>query len=114
MGLDQYAYIRENIKQFSWRKHSKLQQFMEDIWYKDLGNTEEFNCRELILSKDMLERLLKRINNNTLPESEGGFFYGHQFQDDAAKENKEQDIKFCKEALKAIDDGCTVVYSCWW
>ena len=114
MGLDQYAYIRENTKEFYWRKHSKLQEFMENVWYQEQGNNEEFNCRELILTKKILEKLLKCVETNTLPESEGGFFYGHQFQDEAAEESKEEDIKFCKEALQAIKDGKQVIYSCWY
>ena len=114
MGLDQYAYIRENTKEFYWRKHSKLQEFMEDIWYRQQGNNEEFNCKDLVLTKEILQQLLKCVETNTLPESAGGFFYGHEFQDDAAKDYQKEDIKFCKEALKAIEDGKQVVYTCWW
>ena len=114
MGLDQYAYIRKNTKEFYWRKHSKLQEFMENVWYQEQGNNEEFNCKELILTKKILEKLLKCVETNTLPESPGKFFYGHQFQDDAAKVSQKADIKFCKEALQAIEDGKQVIYSCWY
>ena len=55
MGLDQYAYIRENTKEFYWRKHSKLQEFMENVWYQEQGNNEEFNCKDLVLTKEILE-----------------------------------------------------------
>ena len=58
MGLDQYAYTREKIKEqdpdFYWRKHSKLQAFMENIWYNELGNEDDINCKELVLTKEML------------------------------------------------------------
>ena len=114
MGLDQYAYIRKNTKEFYWRKHSKLQEFMENVWYKEQGNTEELNCKDLVLTKEILEKLLKCVETNTLPKSKGGFFYGHQFQDDAAKDSQKADIKFCKEALQAIEDGKQVIYSCWY
>jgi len=118
MGLDQYAYTREKIKEqdpdFYWRKHSKLQAFMENIWYNELGNEHDINCQELVLTKEMLEKLLHDLDNNNLPKSDGGLFYGHQFQDESAKEYHEQDIKFCKDSLKAIDDGMEVIYSCWY
>tara|TARA_R100001224_G_scaffold104458_1_gene77674 strand:+ start:296 stop:640 length:345 start_codon:yes stop_codon:yes gene_type:complete len=114
MGLDQYAYIRENTKEFYWRKHSKLQEFMENIWYQEQGNNTELNCQELVLTKKILEKLLKCVETNTLPESEGRFFYGEEIQDEVAKEYQEEDIKFCKEALQAIKDDKQVIYSCWY
>ena len=114
MGLDQYAYIRENTKEFYWRKHSKLQEFMENIWYQEQGNNEEFNCKDLVLTKEMLEKLLECVQTNTLPESAGKFFYGEQFQDESAKEYQKEDIDFCKQALQAIKDGKEVVYTCWY
>ena len=85
-----------------------------------MGNFEEASLkykageRSEEITKEILERLLKCVETNTLPESEGGFFYGHQFQDEAAEESKEEDIKFCKEALQAIKDGNQVIYSCWY
>tara|TARA_R100000234_G_scaffold44643_1_gene26603 strand:+ start:416 stop:760 length:345 start_codon:yes stop_codon:yes gene_type:complete len=114
MGLDQYAYIRENTKEFYWRKHSKLQEFMENVWYQEQGNNEELNCRELVLTKEILERLLKCVETNTLPESKGGFFYGEEVQDEVAEESKKEDIDFCKQALQAIKNGKQVIYSCWY
>ena len=52
--------------------------------------------------------------NDHLPESEGGIFLGHQFQDESAKQYKEQDLEFCKEALKWLDEGKEVFYECSW
>jgi len=116
MGLDQYATFREKTGEadFYWRKHSRLQEFMEDIWYNKLGRADEFNCKELVLTKEMLQELLDALEKNNLPKSDGGFFYGHEFQDESAKEYHNQDIKFCKEGLKAIEDGMEVVYECWY
>ena len=116
MGLDQYATFREKHHEpdFCWRKHSKLQQFMEDIWYKKLGRDDEFNCKELVLTKEMIQELLDALEKNNLPKSEGGFFYGHQSQDESAKDYYEQDIKFCKDSLQAIEYGMEVVYECWY
>ena len=53
-------------------------------------------------------------SNKYITESAGKFFYGEQFQDESAKEYQKEDIKFCKEALQAIEDGNQVIYSCWY
>jgi len=120
MGLDQYAYVRKNNNEtesvgsakFVWRKHAKLQQFMEDLWYSK--NKEEFNCKDLELTEDMVKYLKLLITHNKMEESEGGFFYGHQFQDEQEDHYKEQDLEFCDWAIKTIRDGKTVCYSCWY
>jgi len=122
MGLDQYAYSREQrdrneeiSEQFYWRKHSKLQEFMETIANEREGmSPTDLNCGELELFEDEIIQLQELVKGNSLPESPGGFFYGHQFQDEAAEENRDQDLEFCKWALTEIKDGNHVFYSCWW
>lgn len=116
MGLDQYAFIREKDTEpdFYWRKHAKLHKFMEQIWHDELGRQEEINCQELILTKDMLTNLKECLEKKTLPQSEGGCFFGHQWQDESSEEYHEQDMKFCNDALTAIENGQQVVYSCWY
>jgi hypothetical protein len=49
-----------------------------------------------------------------MPESEGGFFYGHEVQDESEQEYREQDLEFCDWALKQIEQGREVVYHCWY
>ena len=41
-----------------WRKHSDLQGYMEDL-YRDKGGTGEFNCVDLILSKEDCEDVIE-------------------------------------------------------
>jgi hypothetical protein len=124
MGLDQYAYSREKRERnedtvdgeaFYWRKHSKLQEFMESLANEreDMSPTE-LNCSELELHEEEIVRLMELVKGNSLPESPGGFFYGHQFQDESATEYKEQDLDFCNWALEEIKDGDHVFYSCSW
>ena len=46
--------------------------------------------------------------------AEDGFFWGQQFQEEAVKEYREQDLDFladCKDALKNND---TLTYECSW
>ena len=122
MGLDQCTYTRpddqepsEAPAQFIWRKHAKLQEFMEQLFIKRTHeDATKLNCGELELFLEDIERLRKLVEGNNLPKCEGGFFYGHQFQDESAAEYREQDLEFCQWALATIEAGNKVYFSCWW
>ena len=58
MGLDQYAYVSNNGKHDDdsrdiayWRKHNRLQGWMENKYIDD-GGTKEFNCVAVELTID--------------------------------------------------------------
>ena len=122
MGLDQYAYLKtlesgeegESAK-FTWRKHSKLQTFMEALYVERTGlSATDLNCGELKLELTDIDTLEQAINGSALPQCEGGFFYGHQFQDEQATEYRDYDLEFCAWARAEMQAGSTVIYSCWW
>lgn len=117
MGLNQFAEFREERRpDFTWRKHAALQEFMERLYEEKYGgNRDDLNCRDMELDKDDIESLRQAILNNYEDyKSEGGFFYGHEYQDESIAAYKELDLKFCDEAIAAIDRGLVVIYSCWW
>ena len=122
MGLDQYAYARSHDQNpedvepaFVWRKHAKLQTWAENLFEEKTGQSAiDLNCNELALDAEGISNLKAMIKAGDLPESSGGFFYGHQFQIEAAKEYREQDLEFCDWALAQLKDGQSVYYSCWW
>jgi len=120
MGLDQYASARkgeptideEGDKDWSdsydlgeWRKHPNLQGFMESKWCGE----GEFNCVDVELDLEDIDELEEAVNSADLPDT-GGFFFGG----DSSEYYKEQDLEFCENARKALEDGYTVVYSSWW
>jgi hypothetical protein len=81
MGLDQYGFVRQKdhaqAVEFYWRKHSRLQEFMQALWADtvDGEDGEEFNCRELTLTKDDLQDLQGQIAKGYEDYvSRGGFF----------------------------------------
>ncbi len=122
MGLDQYAYVKtaesgeegESAK-FVWRKHSKLQTFMEALYVERTGLSAcDLNCGELKLEASDIDALEHAVKESALPQCEGGFFYGHQFQDEQATEYRDYDLEFCAWARLEIQAGSTVIYSCWW
>ena len=122
MGLDQYAYVKTpetgeegESPEFVWRKHSKLQTFMETLYTERTGlSAADLNCGELTLETTDIDALEQAVNGSALPQCDGGFFYGHQFQDEQASEYRNYDLEFCAWARAEIARGSTVIYSCWW
>ena len=118
MGLDQYAFSEnkngERTEIAYWRKHNRLQGWMEDK-YVDEGGTEEFNCVDLELGMSDIEQLDVVINNKMLPET-GGFFFGNDSYSDYEGEYgyKKEDEVFISKARQELNKGNKVIYSCWW
>ena len=57
---------------------------------------------------------IRMVERSELPESPGGFFYGHQYQDESATEYRERDLEFCQWARAVLQTRQKVFYSCWW
>jgi len=122
MGLDQYAYTRlpeqslDDIEpRFVWRKHAKLQEFMERLYEARTGQPAgTLNCGELELQPEDIATLQAMVERSELPESLGGFFYGHQYQEESAAEYRERDLEFCQWARAVLQTRERVFYSCWW
>ena len=132
MGLDMYAWktkakdIEDGQERLAdWRKHNRLHGYMEELW-ESKGrpfDTDEqnpmgsnFNCIPLQLDEDDLKELKMTIKADALPETQG-FFFGHDsydYEDDEVKEQRQYDLDFVNNGLKAIKDGYKVVYSSWW
>ena len=79
---------------------------MSDIYYHadDFGYT-----------KGISKNIVEAINNGYCRYfCDGGFFWGHEFQEEAAKDYKEKDLEFVEFAREALADGETVIYECSW
>ena len=139
MGLDQYAYSRpprkrnsdDDVQLMEWRKHNRLQGWMEQLWYdKGCPNAQtegdemgDFNCVELQLTEQDIDNLEYAIENFELPEA-NGFFWGsdsyfwNDENDEPFPENeywyKSHDLEFVKQARKMLDNKWRVYYSCWY
>jgi hypothetical protein len=126
MGLDMYANktkhkpeqeVDFNIPEgqeaeelFYWRKHPNLHGWMEDLYRKKGGDAPDFNCVNVLLTLDDLEKLKNDIQGMALPET-NGFFFGQSY---GTADERKHDLEFVKIAEKAIEDGYTVFYSSWW
>ena len=140
MGLDQHAgWIKndepstddnkvvpinqedDEVLEFTWRKHARLQQFMMELWYKrqgvepaPVGMMDSFNCENLYLEEQDIHDLQQKILDEDLPFCPDGFFWGHQFQEESMAEYKLQDLDFCNRARKWLKEGKRVWYYCSW
>ena len=132
MGLDQYAYrVKANGEPFEiayWRKHNRLQGWMENLWvekgkpniqkHPDTGELiDEFNCVDMELTWEDIIALTKAIDNRKLPET-GGFFFGgdsYDYQmDNGDYRDLQNDLEFIETAKMVLDAGDKVIYSSWW
>ena len=136
MGLDQMAFTRTNEKKgdvehddieiASWRKHNRLQGYMEKLWEEkgkpNSGKPEQgFNCIPLELNETDIEQLEAHVVQKSLPET-GGFFFGEDSYEDedgnptfkGSYYHQENDVQFIAAARKALQDGKKVFYDCWW
>ena len=122
MGLDQSAYTKESYAGDSarqelmyWRKHNRLQGWMQRLW-KHRGGIGDFNCKELRLTMDDLDDLEAAIKNKKLPKTSGFFFGNDSYEEYDHSEwgYKEADRIFITKARIAIEDGLEVYYNCWW
>ena len=121
MGLDAYAFVKDNANQKKgteiayWRKHNRLQGWMEALWVKK-GNTDEFNCKDLVLTDNDIDALEMAIAKRDLPMTEG-FFFGRDSYDPSGGDNYpdyEADKEFIAKAREALAADKIVYYSCWW
>ena len=148
MGLDQYAHLRgKNINfekvynsndydpkedGFVWRKHARLQTFMNQQWQKQNQREAEkrnkpptdpmdLSCLgmnagdEVYITEEVLKELKKAYEEKYYRHfCSDGFFWGQQFQEEAVNEYKGQDKKFIEWCEEAIKRKQTIVYTCSW
>ena len=146
MGLDQYAGLRDSNGQvhidfenvysdkydpeksgFVWRKHARLQVFMNKQFKKQLSKDKHntidalhhlgFNAGEggVKITEEVIKELEEQVKNNYWDcFASDGFFWGQQFQEEAVKEYKAQDKKFIKWAKEQLKQGRLIVYDCSW
>jgi hypothetical protein len=91
-----------------WRKHPDLHGWMEMLYREKGGTAENFNCVNVSLDAQDLDRLEADIRAASLPKTTG-FFFGASDGSET-----EDDLQFIAKAREAIAAGATVFYSSWW
>lgn len=121
MGLDMYAYTlrsqpaspvdfdgKDATELHYWRKHPNLHGWMERLYREKGGADDRFNCANLQLTPEDIDRLEAAIRANALPETEG-FFFGISDGSEI-----EDDLQFVVNAREAVAAGLAVFYRSWW
>ena len=126
MGLDQYMMSSSGERVFDWRKHARLQVFMNRKWQEKNGSSAEkdsmlghlgFNAGDepLVLTREMLDEWEKQIKSDYFDSfASDGFFWGQQWQEESVKDYKKQDQEACDWARTQIEAGHTISYECSW
>lgn len=93
-----------------WRKHADLNEWMTRLAIEKgvVKDARSFNCVDLVLTAEDIDRLEKDLNDDALPHGEG-FFWGQ-----STPEDRVTDETFIVKAREAMKDGLQVIYSCWW
>ena len=124
-GLEGWVPSDENDEnKFYWRKHARLQVFMADK-FKEQNPTKissdselahlGFNCDSLFITGEILDDLDSAIKDGYKHFfASDGYFWGQQWQEEAAKEYKKQDKEFLEWARKQIKAGKNIIYTCSW
>lgn len=110
MGLDMHlvARYRDQVTDDEiqyWRKHVRLHAWMENLFENKGGRLEDFNCEELELSHEDLERLEKDLGANLLPVEARGYKTGTRDLFELA-----DDLKSVAIAKAAVAAGAKIVY----
>jgi len=128
MGLDQRAWAVEqcdNSKEGKfkelqigeWRKHNRLQGWMEDLWVAKGNDIRGFNQTSMPLTMEDIEKLEQDINKMALPATEGFFYGGDSYTDPSPARNyyyEKEDREFVRQAKFYLEQGKEVWYWCWW
>ena len=122
MGLDQYAHkvkatydsdtlteTRTKTEIHTWRKHYPLQQCMEALWVSR-GEEGSFNCVDVSLTEEDLNRLEKAILNDEMPWED---WMGEEETEEEKADTLAYDLEFIKKARESLADGWKIVYSSW-
>lgn len=121
MGLDMYACTlqrklaapvdfksKDATHIHYWRKHPNLHGWMERLYREKGGTDDSFNCANLQLTADDLDRLEAAIRERRLPATDGPFF------GESDGSETEDDLQFVAKARDALAAGLTVFYTSWW
>ena len=133
MGLDMYAYTmraefvgeqQTDVKIESdadskaaqvrdiayWRKFNHLHGWMEKLYEEKGGKGNPFNCANVRLNADDLDRLEQALDEGTLEYTPGFFFGGDEIPPDYVADTR----IFIVKARAALAGGQAVFYDCWW
>jgi hypothetical protein len=100
--------VENSVEIHYWRKHPDLHGWMEELYRAKGGTAKMFNCVNVVLTAEDLDRL-EQVVAGFEPPATSGFFFG-----DSDGSEVDDDLASIKMARQAIATGCTVYYTSWW
>lgn len=94
-----------------WRKFNNLHGWMHTLYNEKGGADPQFNCNNVRLMPEDLDRLEKLAQAKALEPVEG-FLFGSQ--EDMTDDDREEILDFVSKAREAIEQDKAVFYSSWW
>jgi hypothetical protein len=94
-----------------WRKFNHLHGWMESLYRSKGGTDPNFNCNNVRLDLQDLDRLESMASLKALAPTQGFFFGADEPFDNDDKQNV---LEFVTKAREAIADGKAVFYDSWW
>ena len=94
-----------------WRKFNHLHGWMEQLYRKKGGKSEDFNCTTVRIMPEDIDILESLATLKALPATQGFFFGSYEpFSDD----DKAEVLEFVAKARAAFKEGKAVIYDSWW
>lgn len=137
MGLDQWAYARDPKEEYTqeeinnretndiplqtWRKHNRLQGYMEQLWQSQGGEygdswEDGFNNKEVKLGIEEIDALEDVIENREMPQTSGFFFGNDSYEEYESADYGDLalDKEFIAEARRYLAKGYEIYYNSSW
>lgn len=94
-----------------WRKFNNLHGWMHDLYNEKGGEDPQFNCNNVRLLPEDLDRLEELAKAKAL-EPVSGFFFGPE--EVMTDEDRDEVLDFISKAREAIAQDKAVFYDSWW
>jgi len=94
-----------------WRKFNHLHGWMEQLYLQKGGTSDSFNCNNVRLNLQDLERLEALAKSYAFTSTQGFFFGPYEPFDE---EDQQTVLAFIAKARTAMAKGMAVFYDSWW
>jgi hypothetical protein len=88
-----------------WRKFPELHGFIQRIYHRKGGSSEEFNCASVRLDKEDIIRIMQATIHKKLPKTRG-FFFG----DGGWPEDYPKTLKIMGNAIRLIEEKGKAIF----
>lgn len=116
MGLDQYVQrITKKTEQlYFWRKFGELQNLLCEVYQRETGNTDDFNCQELTLTEAICDEVITALTTWSMPDHQGFFFDQSNAKDKEFIDDAIEKWKQIKTEVQNVSSDEEIIYFAWY